>query len=489
MPWKLMVLRQPLSRTPSYAFLLTLFQNSGGLSCLVILVLVSKTVSYRIIVTSSISVGKTAFLYVLLVLRLQAQLPTIYQSRDTYLYYFANDGVYRINLIPSPIDAQFHESTWCLIDSNQSLGTVPVFIQDLGLFIVQASSLSPGHLKWARKTTGPVLQYFMKPWSLSELLVGYVTYLLISEPFVIPLSRVLQEEVYSEAQIKFFSDHYGHQARSVYANAPNPLKYERTLLQKMSRISYEDMGKSFREALPLDLVTISPGDTRYSLQLTFPTRYVYEKFRDRFSTHKLEAAARLYEVFVRNPETRVPAGFMLEDAANAVFPRGGEWSLVPMMRSGRTSSKNTHWKNPNNSITPQYLHLGYLGHHIAIDTTPHPDGTVYQPLPLKCFLPGDRLQLKNGYYYPSSRSQQETFDAFIYESASKTATVFQVTTSPSHTVKEGGIEWLRGLGVERFRYIAVTTPHTSFDFPFPNKWEPELIPDKYILTVDRLPKH
>jgi len=166
-------------------------------------------------------IGKTALLYVLLVLRLRAQLPTIYQSRDSHLYYFADDGVSLINLTPSPIasnfKSRFHRSTWCLIDSNQSLDTVPVFIQDLDLFIVQASSPRPHRYAWIDKATRPVLRYFMKSWTLPELLVG----------------RVLQDEVCSEAQIEFFSTRYGTSARSVYTNASQPLNYETSLLEKM----------------------------------------------------------------------------------------------------------------------------------------------------------------------------------------------------------------------------------------------------------------
>jgi len=333
MTWK-----STTSNRPS-TFLLALFQKTGGSSYLVTLVLVSEAVSYHITATSSISVGKTVLLCVLLVLRLQAQLPTIYQSRASHLYYFADDGVYLINLTPSSIATnfkpQFHKSTWCLIDSNQSLDTVPVFIQDLDLFIVQASESPPRQHRyaWIDKATGPVFQYFMKSWTLPELLVGYVTYLLISEPFIIPLSRVLQHKVCSEAQIKFFSTRYGTSARSVYVNASYPLMYETLLLQKMAKITYESVAKLFREASQLDLggalVTISPGATRNAFQSTFPTRYVYEKFRDSLSDHKLETAARLYNIFVRNPNTKVPAGFMLEDAVNDVFFRGGEWSLVP----------------------------------------------------------------------------------------------------------------------------------------------------------------
>ncbi|KAF8221560.1 hypothetical protein L208DRAFT_1414824 [Tricholoma matsutake] len=354
-------------------------------------------------------IGKTAFLYVLLVLRLQARLPTIYQSRDTYLYYFADNGVFRIHLpglVATNFKSQFYPSTWCLIDSNQSLDTVPVFIQDLDLFIVQASSPRP-RFEWMDKATSPVLRYFMKSWTLSELLVGYVT--LISEPFVIPLSRALQRKVCSEAQIEFFSNRYGTSARSVYRHASRPSDYDITLLGKLTSITYERLDSLIRQSSALDLsgpvshqiIILSPGSSRKAFESTFPTRYIYEKLRDRLFNHKLEAVARLYDIFVRN---KVPAGFMLEDAVNDVFFRGGEWSLVNMMKSNHMGPKYTHWKDPKGPISPQYLHLGYMGRHIAIDTNPNPVGTVYVPLPLVHFLTGAQLQLKDGYYYPSSRS-------------------------------------------------------------------------------------
>lgn len=84
------------------------------------------------------------------------------------------------------------------------------------------------------------------------------------------------------------------------------------------------------------------------------------------------------------------------------------------------------------------------------------------------------------------------FDAFVYESASNTATIFQVTTARTHAVKEGAIKWLLELGVEGFRYIAVTTPNTSIDLAFPNEWNTSAGPsisEKYLLTVDSLPEH
>src|SRR5258708_37013820 len=73
------------------------------------LVLVSKAVSYHIIAISSLIVGKTAFLYVLLVLRLQTRLPTIFQSEETHLYYFDDNGVFRMTteLIATDFTSRF----------------------------------------------------------------------------------------------------------------------------------------------------------------------------------------------------------------------------------------------------------------------------------------------------------------------------------------------------------------------------------------------
>ena len=319
-----------------------------------------------------------------------------------------------------------------------------------------------------------------------------------ADPFIIPLSRTLQRNVCSEAQIDFFSDRYGTSARLVYKNALLPIDYDTALQENLRSITYKTLDCLVRQTFALDLSTpvshqivlISPGVARNSFESSFPTRYIYEKLRDSLSIHKLEAVARLYDMCIRIPQARANAGFMLEDALNDVFFRGGEWSLVSMMESNRTGPKYTHWKDPKSPTFPRYLHLGYMGRHIDIGTNPNPVGTVYVPLPLVHFLPGAQLRLKDGYYCPSSRSQ-ETFDGFVYESASKTATVFQVTTSKTHLVKEGGIKWLRGLGVEQFRYIAVAQPDIPLDLPFPNEWNAPsgpLIPEKYLLTVKSLPE-
>jgi len=197
------------------------------------------------------------------------------------------------------------------------------------------------------------------------------------------------------------------------------------------------------------IILIYPGTSRNAFESSFPTHYIYEKIQDTLSNHKLEVVARLYEMYARVPNAKNNAGYMLEDAVSDVFFRGGEWSLVSMTKSNRTG----HWKGAKGPTSPVYLHLGYMGRHIAINTS-----LSCNCVPLRKCTSGKATYtvptgFGSGYYYPSSRSQ-EMFDAFIYESASKAATVFQVTTSSTHSVKEG-IKWLQGWGVKEFRYIAV----------------------------------
>ena len=73
----------------------------------------------------------------------------------------------------SPCQSRVPPATWCLIDFNLDVSTVPTFIQDLGLFIVQSSSPRQDHLEWTKKQSRATMEYFLKPWTLSELLVGY----------------------------------------------------------------------------------------------------------------------------------------------------------------------------------------------------------------------------------------------------------------------------------------------------------------------------
>jgi hypothetical protein len=71
-----------------------------------------------------------------------------------------------------------------------------------------------------------------------------------------------------------------------------------------------------------------------------------------------------------------------------------------------------HWKKPDVTTKLKYLHIGLDGQLIAISANPLSHRAVPKALPLHFFKQGEALTLKDGYYCPSSYSQ-ETLNAFL----------------------------------------------------------------------------
>jgi hypothetical protein len=126
--------------------------------------------------------GKSVWLVFMLILRLQAGLPTIYQSTSDRMYLFNDCGVFEFpcNSRGNPDWTEIYENfevdpltTWALIDSNQDLVQVPLSYQNR-FFIVQATSPREDHFAWKNKAHQSTFIYIMKPWTLCEILLGYV---------------------------------------------------------------------------------------------------------------------------------------------------------------------------------------------------------------------------------------------------------------------------------------------------------------------------
>ena len=71
------------------------------------------------------------------------------------------------------------EAYWCLVDSNRELTTVPEDLLALGSFIIQTASPRENRTDWSKKTSYLHTSFFMKEWSLPELIVGYGTCFLL----------------------------------------------------------------------------------------------------------------------------------------------------------------------------------------------------------------------------------------------------------------------------------------------------------------------
>ena len=194
---------------------------------------------------------------------------------------------------------------------------------------------------------------------------------------ILPVSRHLQKERTSEAQLKTFHEKYGGSARSAYNYAADPSLYEDSLFTKLPTLSFQSLDSLIRnqastspttapDSLPIShqLFNVFPGDTRHTPSLVIPSRYLYDKLRKCLSNHQLEATSRLYSMLIQLPATRGAAGFPLEDWVNDVFPKGGKWE-IKALKFNPPGPKFTHWTNDPAAPT-RYLCLGYKEELITI---------------------------------------------------------------------------------------------------------------------------
>jgi hypothetical protein len=120
-------------------------------------------------------------MYLVLTLRVLAGRPTIYHYRTESCFVFNADGLYEVPFAKLGVDAelQFYVAIssqyWCLIDCNRLVLDVPPQLSTLRSFLLQSASPRKGQLNWQNKYNHISIRYYMKPWSLSELIAGYVS--------------------------------------------------------------------------------------------------------------------------------------------------------------------------------------------------------------------------------------------------------------------------------------------------------------------------
>jgi hypothetical protein len=241
--------------------------------------------------------------------------------------------------------------------------------------------------------------------------------------------------------------------------------------EEIGSLTFDKVAKMLSAAMDLStenvshhILLVSPQSDRRRLEISIPTRYIYTMLRDRLHITTLLEASQLYQIFVRNPQTKAPAGHIFEDVHD-LFCKGGQWKVTRLTQNP-AGSVNTHFKSPTANARSSYMCLGYKGRQVKMKHRERPETTAFVPLVRRRYLLGQSITLENAYYQPAPG--QPTFDAFIYDQASKTATMLQMTVATKHNVTTKGVEWLRDQGVEDFHLVAVIPPDTPIDLPVPN---------------------
>jgi hypothetical protein len=158
-------------------------------------------------------------LFYLLVRRLLARKPTIFQRDAKSIYFFSAMGVRRLSR--DTVNSSVNSSeTWALIDAKQEVKTAPIFLIDRSdLFLVIASSLRPSHWRDVDRYRPPTKIWLMEPFALEEIIQAQVFPITLCCYDVqrISFSRQRQQMKCSETSIQQFLQECGPSARDCYA--------------------------------------------------------------------------------------------------------------------------------------------------------------------------------------------------------------------------------------------------------------------------------
>ena len=117
--------------------------------------------------------GKTILLYYILVKRLLENKPTVLQNDSDVVYIFDDKGCHVQKASWYPYEGP-HPDMWALVDLGQWVQRPARFVHSSSFFVIMASSPTPARWIEVRTHRGPISFWFMKPFSLAELIQASV---------------------------------------------------------------------------------------------------------------------------------------------------------------------------------------------------------------------------------------------------------------------------------------------------------------------------
>ncbi|KAJ3929300.1 MAG: hypothetical protein NXY57DRAFT_431835 [Lentinula lateritia] len=119
-------------------------------------------------------IGKSHFLLYIWNLRRAQELPTLYIAGKTDIRLFVNGQEYSgtTAMWRVPLYDRHLSGGWCLIDSNEEQDPLPRNLLESSLFVIQAASPREKHFTDRKKRSGIKRYYYMKEWTVKELLLG-----------------------------------------------------------------------------------------------------------------------------------------------------------------------------------------------------------------------------------------------------------------------------------------------------------------------------
>lgn len=246
-------------------------------------VLSCKTFTKVFVVGGTPGIGKTAFIFWLLMRRLARRLPTVFHAHPSKALLFDDNGVWEFSALDRgpyhPLYTEpgaWSQRIWALVDlgSEEPAG---FFRRSPPFFIVNTVSPRSNQLEWLKKH--PIEYFYMDRWSDSEVLQA----------------RPLLTDKFTERQIWHLHKEFGASLRDISHFADKPFEYENLL-----RI---EVAKAIANRLPPYhlshfIMTTGPRpDNRGLESKEFTSRRVFEMLCERDAENRLDPMSALYDRF------------------------------------------------------------------------------------------------------------------------------------------------------------------------------------------------
>ncbi|KAG7094101.1 hypothetical protein E1B28_007718 [Marasmius oreades] len=356
-------------------------------------------------------IGKSYFLYYLLVERLLRRLPTCFHN------------------------------VWFLVDSNEQNISLAA-ISASGARLIQAASPGRARLRWIEKQNAFAYVWLMKPSSTRELLI-------MSQFW--PDSKFVTKE-----EVKTFATAYGPSIHFIHRYARELDRYRSKLQSLIQQFTLGELRKLILRTQDLDvdeqgishwILGIYPGDERNQITLGFHTSKVFDLVKAAFSESWNSYAPQIYVRLNRVGQTRGSAGLLLEDILHRDLPMGGYWKATQLeSKNQRIEDTIFTTTSPGDPRTERYLVVG-------------PNTDIVEAAPKRSSRPqplaSHRYEIEEahsgianvswynlGYYIPFSCNQATSFNSFIVNPQLRSVYVLQFTVSKEHQVNKEGLEFL-----------------------------------------------
>ncbi|KAJ6553481.1 hypothetical protein DFH09DRAFT_1495827 [Mycena vulgaris] len=386
-----------------------------------------------LIITGLPGIGKTLFLSSIFYLRVAAELPTAYMRSEDLMLVYTGERLFVLQT-PALVHLALPKDAWILLDSNVNFLSPPQEVAECNHFIVQAASPRAGRTAWASKIRGPHQFCLMRPWTLDELFAG----------------SSLQPQVCSGSDMRTFFNKFGGSARHVYQDSHDLPAFEALVDASARPLDNKAIHRFMTRTSPTVAVDDLVGHMLIAaLPLDNETSYLEGKLLTQLNANVLMARRELYVINlgVSSPGCKATAGDLLDKHHHGFIALGGKWRLREFAKDSdwvlEANGKMSVFREPvagrsrrQKRVAPEFTGLTTLN-----------------------FPSSDVARLAKDYYYRPSETHFPTFDSFYMDKTGHGFT-FQVSDgdTTSHTVKDGGREWLKERAITKFTYILVSAP-------------------------------